>query len=233
MATEMDPTWNPIPEDQLSAHCDHHHHDHHEPGTAEPPGYRKILWIALLVNAAMFLVEIGAGITAGSMSLLADSLDFLGDAANYGISLWVLGLAMSIRARASLIKALSMALFGLWVVGNTVWHAFAGSPPDASAMGIVGTLALLANLGVAFLLYRYRTGDSNMRSVWLCTRNDALGNLAVLAAAVGVFGTGTAWPDLLVAAIMGMLALSSAWQVLRHAREELAQAPQPAQDPVH
>jgi Co/Zn/Cd efflux system component len=209
----------------LSAHCSHHHH---EEDTFQPPGYRKILWIALVVNAAMFLVEIGAGLAAGSMSLLADSLDFLGDAANYGISLWVLGLALTIRARASLIKAWSMALFGAWVLGSTVWHAFTGTTPDAAAMGLVGTLALLANLGVAFLLYRYRTGDSNMRSVWLCTRNDAIGNLAVLAAAVGVFGTGTAWPDLVVAAIMGALALTSAWQVIRHARAELASTPQGA-----
>jgi len=216
----------------LSAHC-HHHHNPHDAGTPQPPGYRRILWIALIVNAAMFLVEIGAGFAAGSMSLLADSLDFLGDAANYGISLWVLGLAVSTRARASLIKAWSMAVFGVWVIGSTVWHAFAGSTPDAAAMGVVGTLALLANLGVAFLLYRYRTGDSNMRSVWLCTRNDALGNLAVLAAALGVFGTGTAWPDLAVAAIMGSLALTSAWQVIGQAREELADAPRAAEDPVH
>src|SRR5690606_20122655 len=151
---------------------------------------RKVLWVALAVNAAMFLVEVGAGLTAGSMSLLADSLDFLGDAANYGISLWVLGLALSVRARASMIKAWSMAAFGVWVLGSTAWHALTGSVPDAAAMGLVGTLALLANLGVAGLLYRFRSGDSNMRSVWLCTRNDALGNLAVLAAALGVFGTG-------------------------------------------
>ena len=215
----------------MSAHCCHH--DHHDTDPHQPPGYRRILWIALAVNAAMFLIEIGAGVAAGSMSLLADSLDFLGDAANYGISLWVLGLALTIRARASLIKAWSMAIFGFWVFGSTIWHAMAGSTPDAAAMGAVGTLALLANLGVAFLLYRYRTGDSNMRSVWLCTRNDALGNLAVLAAALGVFGTGTAWPDLAVAAIMGVLALSSAWQVIRHPREELAQSPQTVEDPAH
>ena len=205
----------------MSAHCCH---QHPETQSAPPQGYRRILWIALAVNAAMFAIEVGAGLAAGSMSLLADSVDFLGDAANYGISLWVLGLAMTIRARASMIKAWSMAVFGVWVMGSTVWHAFSGAVPDATAMGAVGSLALLANLTVAFLLYRFRTGDSNMRSVWLCTRNDALGNLAVLVAAFGVFGTGTAWPDLVVAAIMGALALSSAWQVLRQARSELAGA---------
>ena len=178
----------------------------------------------------MFVVEVGAGLAAGSMSLLADSLDFLGDAANYGISLWVLGLALSIRARASLVKAWSMAAFGVWVLGSTAWHAIAGGIPDATAMGLVGCLALLANLGVAILLYRYRSGDSNMRSVWLCTRNDALGNMAVLLAAVGVFGTGTAWPDLAVATIMGTLALSSAWQVILHATEELADSSTPLRE---
>jgi Co/Zn/Cd efflux system component len=215
----------------LSAHCGHHHH---EIDSNQPPGYRKILWIALAVNAAMFLIEVGAGVAAGSMSLLADSLDFLGDAANYGISLWVLGLAMHVRARASMFKAWSMAIFGIWVLGSTVWHAVSGSLPDAAAMGIVGALALVANIAVAMLLYSYRSGDSNMRSVWLCTRNDAIGNLAVLVAALGVAGTGTAWPDLTVAAIMGALALSSAWQVIRQARTELARmpAPAPAEDPA-
>lgn len=211
----------------MSAHCCHHHP---EPDSHQPSGYRKVLWIALAVNAVMFFVEVGAGLAAGSMSLLADSLDFLGDAANYGISLWVLGLALSIRARASMVKAWSMAAFGAWVLGGTVWHALAGSVPDPAAMGLVGSLALMANLGVAGILYRHRSGDSNMRSVWLCTRNDALGNLAVLAAALGVFGTGTAWPDLVVAAIMGLLALSSAWQVIRQARKELASTLTPVHD---
>ena len=214
----------------MSAHCSHHHH---EVNPAAAPGYRRILWVALAVNAAMFLIEVGAGLASGSMSLLADSLDFFGDAANYGISLWVLGLALTVRARASMFKAWSMAIFGVWVVGSTVWHAVFGGVPDAAAMGMVGSLALLANVAVAVLLYRYRAGDSNMRSVWLCTRNDAIGNLAVLIAAVGVFGTGTAWPDLAIAAVMGALALTSAWQVMRQARAELAQeAPAAAAAPV-
>lgn len=215
----------------MSAHC--HHHPNPEAGSPAPSGYRTALWVALVVNGVMFLLEVGAGLGANSMSLLADSLDFLGDTANYGISLWVLGLAVSVRARASLIKAWSMAAFGVWVLGSTVWHAITGIVPDAGAMGVVGSLALLANLGVAVLLYRFRSGDSNMRSVWLCTRNDALGNLAVLAAALGVFGTGTAWPDLTVAAIMGCLALSSAWQVIHHARQELSGTPAPIHDHVH
>lgn len=188
------------------------------------PRYRRILWIALLVNAAMFLVEVAGGLRADSVSLLADSLDFLGDAANYGISLWVLGMSLTVRARASLIKAGTMAAFGIGVLTVALWNAWSGSSPHAPVMGMIGSLALLANLGVAALLYAWRDGDSNMRSVWICSRNDALGNLAVLAAALGVFGTGQAWPDLAVAGIMATLALSGAWQVMRQARQELAVA---------
>ena len=183
--------------------------------------YRKILWIALVVNFTMFVVEIGAGFTAGSVSLLADSLDFAGDAANYGISLLVLGMGVVARARASLFKALCMLLFGIAVLATALWHLVSGTVPSAPTMGVVGTLALLANVGVAALLYAYREGDSNMRSVWLCSRNDALGNLAVLLAALGVFGTGSAWPDLLVAGIMASLATSAATQILLQARGEL------------
>ena len=190
--------------------------------------YRTILWIALAVNLAMFMVEIAAGARAGSTSLLADSLDFLGDAANYAISLWVIGLSVAVRAKASLFKAFSMLAFAVGVLSTALWHAFSGQLPDAQTMGAVGLLALLANLGVAALLYAYREGDSNMRSVWLCTRNDALGNIAVLLAALGVFGTGTAWPDLLVASGMAALALTSAYQVIVQARQELL-ATSPAQ----
>ncbi|PHV10004.1 cation transporter [Chitinimonas sp. BJB300] len=199
---------------------------HHEPETNLTPTrqgrYRKVLWVALVVNAVMFGVEIFNGVKADSVSLLADSLDFLGDAANYAISLWVLGMAVSSRAKASLLKAVSMGVFGLWIIGSALWHWASGTTPSAVTMGWVGTLALLANLGVAVLLYAYREGDSNMRSVWLCTRNDALGNLAVLLAALGVFGTGQAWPDLMVALVMASLALSAAWQVMIQANRELA-----------
>lgn len=169
----------------------------------------------------MFVVEIVSGMKANSVSLLADSLDFLGDAANYGISLWVLGMAITTRAKASLIKAISMAIFGVWVLVSAVWHFIHGSLPSAETMGIIGVLALIANLAVAALLYAYREGDSNMRGIWLCTRNDAIGNVAVILAAIGVFGTGAAWPDLLVAIIMASLALHSAGSVILHARTEL------------
>lgn len=202
----------------MGAHCC----NHDSPEAAlRSTRYRRILWIALVVNLLMFAVEIGAGLKAGSVSLLADSLDFLGDSANYAISLWVLGMSLALRARAAQFKAASMLLFGLGVLGAALWHWWQGEVPSAPTMGLVGSLALLANVGVAVLLYAYRDGDSNMRSVWLCTRNDALGNLAVLLAAVGVFGTGSAWPDLIVATIMATLAITAAVQVLRQADGEL------------
>jgi Co/Zn/Cd efflux system component len=189
------------------------------------PGYRRVLWIALAVNFVMFGVEVGAGVSAGSVSLLADSLDFLGDAANYGVSLLVLGMALRWRARAALLKGASMAAFGLWVLFTTAQHALAGTVPDAQTMGFIGVFAIVANLTVAALLYRYRDGDSNMVSVWICTRNDVIGNLAVLAAALGVFGTGIGWPDFAVGAVMAVLALTGAWRVMRQALAELRPDP--------
>jgi len=207
----------------MSACCDHDHH-HTPAGGTVPPGYRRALWIALAVNAAMALVEIGAGLAAGSVSLLADAVDFVGDAANYGLSLAVLAMALHWRSRVALLKGWTMAGFGVFVLGRAAWSLATGQVPEPVTMGVVGTLALLANVGVALLLYAYRDGDANMRSVWLCTRNDAIGNLAVLAAAAGVFGTGRGWPDLLVAVVMATLALTAARSVLRQARHELQAA---------
>ncbi len=205
----------------MSAHCCH---NEPEPQASANPRYRRILWGALIVNAAMFAIEIAAGVQSGSVSLLADAIDFLGDAANYGVSLLVLGMTLAWRARAALLKGASMLLFGLFVAGRAVWALAWGAPPEAMTMGLVGLLALAANVGVAVALYAYREGDANMRSVWLCTRNDALGNLAVMAAALGVFGTGSAWPDLAVAAVMAGLAITAGLSVLRDARRELAGA---------
>ena len=207
----------------MSAHCHHDHsapgHSHDAPASADPR-YRRILWIALVVNAAMFVVELGAGTQSGSASLLADAIDFLGDAANYGLSLWVLGMALTWRARAALLKGASMLAFGVFVIGRVTWGVWQGVPPEPFTMGGVGLLALAANLGVAALLYAWREGDANMRSVWLCSRNDAIGNVAVMVAALGVFGTGRGWPDLIVAGVMGGLALSAAVAVIRQARRE-------------
>lgn len=201
-----------------------HHCAHDTPAIeaiADLPRYRRVLWIALVINAAMFLVEISAGYQSGSLSLLADAIDFAGDAVNYGVSLAVLGAAMARRARAAWVKSLAMIGFGIFVLAQAVWRLWSGAVPDAPTMGIVGMLALLANLVVAWMLYAFREGDANMRSVWLCSRNDALGNIAVMAAALGVFGTGRAWPDLAVAAAMAGLALHSGWSVMRQSLTEL------------
>ena len=187
-----------------------------------PPGYRRVLWIALLVNALMFGVEIVAGLASGSVSLLADAIDFFGDAANYGLTLAVLSLGVTWRAGAAVVKAASMLGFGFLVIGRAVWSASQGVVPEPLTMGAVGGLALAANLGVTALLYAFREGDANMRGVWLCTRNDAISNIAVMLAALGVFGTATAWPDLAVAAVMASLAITSGWAVMRQARRELA-----------
>ena len=185
--------------------------------------YRRVLWTVLAINGVMFLVEIGAGVAAGSASLQADALDFFGDAANYAISLMVVGLALRYRAAAALAKGATMGLFGLWIIGAVFWHAMHGTLPSAFTMGVVGFAALVANAGSFGLLWAYRGGDANMRSAWICTRNDVLGNLAVLLAAAGVFGTQEGWPDIVVAAIMAALALQGAAVVIRQSFAELRQ----------
>jgi Co/Zn/Cd efflux system component len=183
--------------------------------------WRRVLWIALIINAGFFVAEIVAGAAAGSSALQADALDFFGDAANYAISLGVAGMALAWRARAAAAKGGTLIAFAIWVLGNTAWHAFYGTLPRAEVMGVVGIAALIANGGVAIMLYRFRAGDANMRSVWICSRNDAIGNAAVLLAAMGVFGTGTGWPDVIVAAVMGALGLWGGWQIVCQARDEL------------
>ena len=188
---------------------------------ASDPMFRRVLWIALVSNFSMFFVEIVASKFSNSMSLQADALDFFGDSANYAISLFVVGMALTVRARASLFKGATMALFGTWVIGSAIYRAVSGSVPDASTMGTIAFLALLVNVGVAAMLYRYRTGDSNMTSIWLCSRNDAIGNIAVMIAAAGVFASGSRWPDLIVAAIIAALSISAAIQVIKLARAEL------------
>ena len=172
----------------------------------------------------MFAVEIAGGLAAGSASLLADAIDFAGDAANYGLSLAVLTMALTWRARAALLKGLTMGAFGLFVLGRAGYGAWSGVPPEPLTMGVIGALGFAANVGVAALLYAYRNGDANMRSVWLCTRNDALGNIAVMLAALGVLGSASVWPDLAVAVAMALLALHSARSVIAQARSELSAA---------
>ena len=188
---------------------------------SQNPVFRKVLWIALLVNLAMFFVEIIASHIGDSMSLQADALDFFGDAANYAISLFVLGMALHLRARASVVKGLTMGLFGAWVIGAALYRVFIGSEPEPMIMGSIAVMALIANMSVAVMLYRFREGDSNMQSIWLCSRNDAIGNVAVLIAAVGVTASASRWPDLIVAMIIASLSLSAAYTVLKLAFQEM------------
>jgi Co/Zn/Cd efflux system component len=186
--------------------------------------YRRVLWVVLAINSAMFVVEVTAGLAAGSASLQADALDFLGDAGNYAISLFVVGMALRYRGMAAFLKGATMAVFGIWVLGITAWHAWHGTLPHAFTMGAVGFAALVANAASFGLLWTYRSGDANMHSAWICTRNDVLGNVAVLLAALGVFGTGTGWPDLIVAIVMALLALQGAGVVLTQSQAELRQS---------
>ncbi len=198
--------------------------NHDGPGQAAPPSYRRVLWIALAINAGMFVVEIIAGLLGNSLSLQADAMDFFADAANYGISLMVLGMGVRWRAGTALAKGVAMGLIGIWVLTFAVYRAFFEQTPDVAIMGWVGFLALIANGAVAWMLFHYRSGDSNMRSVWLCSRNDAIANVAVLLAAAGVWVTGTGWPDLVVGVLIAGLALTSGLQIIVQARRELAVA---------
>jgi Co/Zn/Cd efflux system component len=198
------------------SHCD-------LPDPKQTADFRRVLWTVLGINAVMFLIEIGAGVAAGSSSLQADALDFLGDTANYAISLFVVGMALRYRAAAALVKGATMGLFGLWVLATVIWHVVHGTVPSAFTMGAVGAAALLANAASFAVLWAHRTGDANMRSAWICTRNDVLGNVALLLAAGGVFGTGSGWPDFVVAIIMAALALQGAVIVLRQSTAELRQ----------
>lgn len=195
----------------------------HEPAPSKPDSkFRTALWIALVVNLTLFVVELIGGAYAHSSALWADALDFFGDAVNYGVSLAVIGASLYWRATVALLKGMTMALFGLVIIGKVVYAYLQGIPPEALTMGLIGVLALLANVFTAVILYAFREGDSNMRSVWLCSRNDAIGNAAVILAAVGVFGTGSLWPDIIVAMIMASLGLTAGYQIVKQALAERA-----------
>ena len=200
----------------MSAHCC----EGHQAETASP-AFKRALWFALIVNFSMFLVEIVASEYSDSMSLKADALDFFADSANYLVSLLVVAASVATRAKASLLKAGTMLLLGSYVMIAAILRVVYGSEPNAETMGIIGALALIANVVVAVVLYRFRDGDSNMQSVWLCTRNDAIGNVMVLLAAVAVVVSGTRWPDLAVAIVIAFLAISSAIKVIGLAKAEL------------
>jgi Co/Zn/Cd efflux system component len=194
----------------------------HAPPPSSDVSYRRVLWIALLANAAMFFVELAAAWWSGSSALAADAADFLGDSANYALSLGAIAAGGLWVSRVALLKGLAMSFYGIAVLAYAGWRAWLGVPPEPLTMGVVGFLALAVNFGVAALLYRFREGDANMRSVWLCTRNDVIANILVLVAAAGVYGTATVWPDVAVAAILAVLGLTAGSSVIRHARAELS-----------
>jgi Co/Zn/Cd efflux system component len=209
------------------------HHDHGLGEMAVDPKLRKVLWAALIINALMFVIEAGASFQSGSVALLADAVDFFSDAANYGITLYVLTMGMLWRARAATFKGMTMLLIGLLVVGKIIWSIKTGQTPEPLTMGIVGAMALVANLSVAFMLYAFRNGDANMQSVWLCSRNDAIGNVAVMLAALGVFGSGTGWPDIAVAALMAYLSITSGWKIMNLAHAEIHTFDEPKNNDGH
>ncbi|MDQ1209128.1 Co/Zn/Cd efflux system component [Acinetobacter baylyi] len=193
---------------------------HHEPPKHQTSKFKIALWIALLLNLGMFFIEVFGGAHIGSTSLWADALDFLGDSINYIISIFALGMSLYWRATVALFKGLTMGLFALIVLGKVLWSYFYGIPPEAVTMGIIGLMGLIANVISALVLFAFRDGDANMKSVWLCSRNDAIGNLAIMLAALGVFGTHSIWPDLVVAFTMAFLGLSAAWTITQQSLRE-------------
>jgi len=193
---------------------------------AEPA---RVLWIVLAINALMFLVEGWAGLLAHSTSLLADALDMLGDALVYGFSLFVLARSARWLAGAALAKGSFMLVFGLGVLGEAFYKMFHPVLPDAATMGVIGGIALAANLICFFLLYRHRGDNLNMSSTWLCARNDLIANVGVLIAALGSYLFVSRWPDVIVGSIIASLFLSSAVSVLRGAMRVLQTPPGAAQ----
>jgi cation diffusion facilitator family transporter len=190
--------------------------------------YKRRLWLVIALNAVMFLVEMAAGHMAQSQALQADALDFFGDALTYGISLAVIGASVRVRTLAALAKGISLMAMGIWVFGSTAYRVLYLGVPEAEIMGVVGLMALAVNLASVLLLVRYKDGDANVRSVWLCSRNDAIGNVAVMFAAFGVWSSGTGWPDVIVAGVMAALFLSSSVQIIRQALAERREAQEAA-----
>lgn len=186
------------------------------------PAYKRALIAVIAINATMFVVEMWAGMTSGSQALKADALDFAGDAATYGLSLAVIGASIRTRAMASLIKSGSLAFIAITVLGMTALRFAEGVPPEAQTMSLVALLALAANVTSVIILLKWRDGDSNVRSVWLCSRNDAIGNVAVIVAGLLVAATASALPDLLVAFMLAGLFLRSSIAIAQQAISELS-----------
>lgn len=183
---------------------------------------QRILWIVLIANAAMFLVEAIGGHAVGSLALQADALDFGADAATYGVTLWAVGQSARVRTRAALLKSAAMLVMGAAILVMAIGKLIAPTPPDPAPMGVIGFMALSVNLSAVVLLLRFRQSDANLRSVWLCSRNDAFGNVLVMIAAAATVATRSPWPDFAVGVIMSLLFLSGSWSVYTQARRESA-----------
>jgi len=188
--------------------------------------FKRALWIVIAINGGMFLVEMMAGFKGQSMALKADALDFLGDSVTYAISLWAIGQALAVRAKVAWLKGVSLGLMAVLVLGATLYRVFVQVTPDETIMGSIAIMALAANVVSVLVLMKYRDGDANVRSVWLCSRNDAIGNLAVIFAASLVYYTRSPWPDITVALLMASLFLNSASQIFTQAQDELKEAPE-------
>ncbi len=204
----------------MSGCCEH---DDIDQAALQVKSFRRVLWMVLIINGFMFVAEFSSAFFAGSVSLQADALDFLGDTVTYAITLMAMGYSLKVRAKVAMLKGISLGLLGLWVYGQMLYYIFQGQVPSFEIMGVMGIIAFFANLFSAALLYRYRVGDSNMQSVWLCSRNDAIGNLAIIVAASGVFATGNGWPDFLVATIMATLSVTASYRIIRLSTVELNQ----------
>jgi cation diffusion facilitator family transporter len=209
------------------------HHDHAVVFDGVSADYRRRLIAVIAINAALFVAEMTAGTLAGSQALKADALDFFADTVTYGASLWVIGMPLRTRSLVALAKGASLFLMALWVLSSTIYRVFVMGLPSAEVMGVVAFLALAANVASVILLMRYREGDANIRSVWICSRNDAIGNVAVMVAALGVWGTMTGWPDLIVAAILGGLFFNSSIKILRQSWHEYRYGHVPHEGEVH
>jgi Co/Zn/Cd efflux system component len=195
-------------------------HDHSHTFDGMNDEYKRRLMLVTAINVGMFLIEFSAGHFAGSQALLADALDFFADGVTYALSFWAIGRPQRVRTGAAVLKGLSLLAMGLWIAATTLYQFFVHGVPEAQVMGLIGFLALGANLLSVYLLFAYKDGDANIRSVWLCSRNDAIGNVAVMVAAVLVAWLNNGAPDLIVAGVMAVLFLTSSYQILRQSWAE-------------
>ena len=195
-------------------------HDHSQTFDGMNDEYKRRLMLVTAINVGMFVVEFSAGHLAGSQALQADALDFFADGVTYALSFWAIGRPQRVRTGAAVLKGVSLLAMGIWIAASTLYQFFVHGLPEAQVMGLIGFLALGANLLSVYLLFAYKDGDANIRSVWLCSRNDAIGNVAVMVAAVLVGWLNNGAPDLIVAGVMAALFLTSSYQILRHSWAE-------------